>query len=185
MNRVFEPRGYFTVPDGTDVSAFLNATDLTQADVPWNAVGDMSIAQGRINPGVRSWVHVHHVVTQVTYLLAGELTVRMKEANTPEPYELVLKPGQAVLVQPGTLFQLQNEGNALAKVLYLVSPSYVSEVEGQEVRYDDATLVAKTWKEIVGADYDLPTINASASEAKLQRREAIRRIARRKGVLGR
>jgi hypothetical protein len=37
MNRVFQPRGYFTVPDGTAVSAFLNATDATQDDVPWGA----------------------------------------------------------------------------------------------------------------------------------------------------
>jgi hypothetical protein len=35
MKRVFEPRGFFTVPDGTDVSPFLNATDSKQPHVPW------------------------------------------------------------------------------------------------------------------------------------------------------
>ncbi len=35
MNRVFEARGYFTVPDGTEVSPFLNASDVMQKDVPW------------------------------------------------------------------------------------------------------------------------------------------------------
>jgi hypothetical protein len=49
MNRVFLPRDFFTVPDGTDVSAFLNATDLTQ-DVPWGALGEMSIAAGCVRP---------------------------------------------------------------------------------------------------------------------------------------
>lgn len=54
MKRTFERRGFFTVPDGTDVSPFLNATDSQQSDVPWGALGDMSVAAGRINPGVAS-----------------------------------------------------------------------------------------------------------------------------------
>jgi hypothetical protein len=70
MQHVFEPRGYFTVPDGTDVSPFLNATDVNQRDVPWGALGEMSIASGRIKPGVNSWVHIFPAVTQVTYLLS-------------------------------------------------------------------------------------------------------------------
>ena len=40
MNRVFSARGFFTVPDGTDVSPFLNATDVMQDDVPGRAGRD-------------------------------------------------------------------------------------------------------------------------------------------------
>ena len=89
MKRIFQPLGYFTIPDGTDVSPFLNATDVQQPDVPWDALGEVSIAAGRISPNVRSWIHVHYVVTQVTYLLAGTLTVRMKDASAAEPHDLV------------------------------------------------------------------------------------------------
>jgi mannose-6-phosphate isomerase-like protein (cupin superfamily) len=133
MNHVFTPRGYFTVPDGTEVCSFLNATDVTESDVPWGALGEMSIATGRIGPKVHSWVHIHPAVTQVTYVYSGGLTVRMRDASSPEPYDLELRPGQAVVSEPGTLFQLRNDSDAAAEVLYIVSPSYVFEMEGGEV----------------------------------------------------
>jgi hypothetical protein len=48
MNRIFTAGHYFTVPDGTDVSPFLNATACEQSDLAWGALGDMSIAAGRL-----------------------------------------------------------------------------------------------------------------------------------------
>ena len=158
MNRIFQARGYTTVPDGTDVSAFLNATDTTQDDVPWGALGEMSIASGRIGPHVHSWVHVHPAVTQVTYLLAGKLTVRMKDTAAVEPYDLPLAVGQAVVVGPGTLFQLRNFSEVTAEVLYIVSPSYVFEKECGEVRYDDAIRLTRTWEELAASNYDVPSL---------------------------
>jgi hypothetical protein len=56
VNRVFQPRRFFKVPDGTQVSAFLNATDSSQIDIPKNALRDVSVAAGKIGPGVHSWV---------------------------------------------------------------------------------------------------------------------------------
>jgi mannose-6-phosphate isomerase-like protein (cupin superfamily) len=170
------------VPDGTDVSAFLNATDVTQDDVPWGALGEMSIASGRVGPKVHSWVHVHPAVTQVTYLVAGELTVRMKDAADVDPYDLSLAAGQAVVSQPGTLFQLRNESDAVAELLYIVSPSYVFEMEGTEVRHDDAILVARTWDEVAAANYDLPALKVGHYEATARRAEALHRVAKRKGA---
>src|SRR5580765_5693383 len=127
MNRIFSARGFSTARDGTEVSPFLNATDVTQDDVPWSALGEMSIAAGRIGAKVHSWVHVIPAVTQVTYVCSGRLTVRMKDLASPEPYDLELRPGHAVVTQPGTLFQLRNDADAAANVLYIVSPSYVFE----------------------------------------------------------
>jgi mannose-6-phosphate isomerase-like protein (cupin superfamily) len=179
MNRVFEPRGYFRVPDGTDVSAFLNATDATQDDVPWGVLGEMSIAAGRISPGVHSWVHMHPAVTQVTYLAAGQLAIRMKDPSSAEPYELSLRVGQAVVSEPGTLFQLRNDGEEVADVLYIVSPSYVFEMEGNDV-HDDAILVARTWEEL--ASHDAPALKMTSYEARARHAESLRRLARRKGI---
>jgi mannose-6-phosphate isomerase-like protein (cupin superfamily) len=180
MKRLFQPRGYFTVPDGTDVSAFLNATDVSQDDIPWGALGEMSIASGRIGPKVHSWVHVHPLVTQVTYLSAGTLTVRMKDVSCAEPYDLALQAGQAAVAEPGTLFQLRNDSDIPAEVLYVVSPSYVFEMENGEVQYDDAILVARTWEELAVSNYDSAELKLRADEARARRAEAMRRLALRK-----
>ena len=183
MNRIFQARGYFTVPDGTDVSPFLNATDVNQDDVPWGALGEMSIAAGRIGPKVHSWVHIHPAVTQVTYVRSGGLTVRMKDASSSEPYDLAVQAGQAVVSQPGTLFQLRNDGETAAEVLYIVSPSYVFEMEAGEVKHDDAILVARTWEEVAASNYDLPALTVGHYEAGARRAEALRRVGTRKGVV--
>jgi mannose-6-phosphate isomerase-like protein (cupin superfamily) len=183
MKQVFQPLGYFTIPDGTNVSPFLNGTDVQQLGVPWDALGDMSIASGRVPPSLHSGIHVHPVVTQVTYLLAGTLTVRMKDAFHAEPYDLRLEPGQAVVTQPGTLFQLRNDDNAVAEVLYIASPAFVFETDGGRVRYCDAPLVARTWDELSATSDDIPAMRATPYEARASREESMRRLAAQKGRL--
>jgi len=185
MNKIFEPRGFFTVPDGTDVSPFMNATDAMQQDVPWGALGDMSIAAGRIGPGVSSWIHVHPIVTHVTYLVSGHLGIRMKEAKAPKPYDLELRVGAAVLTEPGTLFQLQNTSDEIAEVLYIVSPSYAFEVDDGKVVYNDAVLVAETWEDLRAAHYDLAAFRTLRDQATASRAEAMRRLPAQKGIFRR
>ena len=181
MNRVFKPRGYIRVPDDTYVSAFLNATDASQNDVPWGMLGEMSIAAGRIEPGATSWVHMHPVVTQVTYVVAGQLSIRMKDASAEKPHDLELHPGEAVLSEPGTLCQLRNTSEGVAEVLYIVSPSYVFEMVGDQVVYDDAVLVAKTWEELEATKYTVPTLKVSKPEVVASRAESKRRLVAQKG----
>ena len=48
MNKVFKAERFFTVPDGTDVGPFLNASDTNQKGVPWGALNEVTIAAGRI-----------------------------------------------------------------------------------------------------------------------------------------
>ncbi|KRB36153.1 cupin domain-containing protein [Microbacterium sp. Root180] len=176
MNRVFEASGYFTVPDGTDVSAFLNATDATERDLPWDALGELSIASGRVPAGVHSWVHVHPVVTQVTYVLSGRLTIRMKDEAAAFS-DNTLGPGQAVLTRPGTLYQLRNDAEVDAHVLYIVTPSYVFHMDGDEILYDDAVLVARTWEEVLEHEYRMPQLAFDVDDVQARRaaaREALR-----------
>ena len=182
MNRVFQARGFFRVPDLTDVSPFLNATDVMQEDVPWDALGDMGIAAGRIGPGVHSVIHVHPVVTQVTYVTDGMLTVRMREAASQAPYDLSLSRGQAVVTRPGTLFQLRNDSDAPADVLYIVSPSYVFEKEGDDIRYDDAVLMTKSWDNPAITGFDVAAFRNLVDRTQTARADALRRLAARKGV---
>jgi mannose-6-phosphate isomerase-like protein (cupin superfamily) len=181
MNRVFEPRGYCQVPDGTDVSPFLNATDVKQTDVPWGALGDMSIAAGRIPPGVNSAVHMRPATTEVTYLLSGSLMIRMKDANAVEPYALELQPGQAVIEEPGTLVQFRNVGDVVAEVLYITTPTYVVEkTEDGEIFYDESIVVAPTWEQLEAVGYDVPALRYSLTERSARREEALRRLRARK-----
>lgn len=179
MNRIFEPKGYFTVPDGTDVSAFLNASDSTQDLLPGGAIGDMSIASGRIEPGVESWIHCLPLLAQVTYVVSGHLTVRMRDPGDREPYRLELVRGQAAVTRPGTFLQLQNEGDIAAEVLYIVSPSFVFEKEGEDILYDDAVLVAQSWDE-PAATNSSNEIMKTAHELRARRAKAKRRLAARK-----
>ncbi len=146
MKRVFRPGNFFTVPDGTEVSAFLNATDSTIADIPSGVLEGMSIAAGRIAPGTRSKIHVHPVVTQVTYVLSGDLTVKMKDPGEAQPYVLEVATGSAVISEPGAMVQLCNETEQSVEVLYIVTPSYVFETgEDGQMIHDDSIQVAEDW----------------------------------------
>jgi hypothetical protein len=104
----------------------------------------------------------------------------MKDANVAEPYDLNLRPGQAVISKPGTLFQLRNVSDAVAEVLYIVTPSYVFETEGDGVFYDDSIMIAPTWEQLEAAGYDVPPIRYSPTERSARRAEALRRLAARK-----
>jgi hypothetical protein len=123
---------------------------------------------------------MHPLVTQVTYLHAGSLTIWMKEPNRSTRYSLTLNAGQAVLTEPCTLFQLRNSGPSAAEVLYIASPSYVFEMVGDKVVYDDAVLVAKTWEELEAAKFEVPALRVSPEETKVIRTESLRRLQARK-----
>lgn len=182
MSRSYRPRDYFQLPDGTRLSAFLNATDTTRTDIPWNLPGDVSIASGLIEPKVESWVHLHPVVTQTTYVVSGEVRVRVKTATDERPRQVEVGAGQAVVAQPGTLFQITNPGDSPASVLYIASPSYVFELDSDgNLAYDDAVLIAQTWDELERAGYDIPAVNMTPYEAQARRLESTRRIARMRG----
>ncbi len=167
MKRVFKAGQYFTVPDGTEVSPFLNASDVMQVDVPWGLLGEMSIASGRMRSGVHSWVHIHPAVTQVTYVTGGRLTIRMKERDALEPYDLNVATGHAVVSEPGTLFQLRNDSGEDAEVLYIVSPSYA--FEGEEGKPHGTT--TQSWWPRLGRSWPAQTMMPRPFEKRTTRLE--------------
>lgn len=137
LNRVFRPGGFVPAPDGTEVDAFLNPADARTARLPGMPEG-VGLAAGRIGPGVTSAIHVHPVVTQVTYVVAGELTVRMRESEGVAPLECAVGPGEAVVAEPGMPIQFANRTETAVHVLYVTSPAYVT---SDEDGYDDAILL--------------------------------------------
>ena len=137
LKGLFRPGGFVPAPDGTEIDPFLNPADARTAGVPGMPDG-FSVAAGRIGPGVTSAIHVHPVVTQVTYVVAGELTVRTRESEGAGPRECAVGPGEALVAEPGMPIQFANRTDTAVHVLYVTSPAYVTSGDDG---YDDAVLL--------------------------------------------
>jgi hypothetical protein len=173
MNRVFSISEPFEVPDGTMLSPFLNPSD-SMSGLPFDFRSGVSISAGLIRPHTSSKIHVMPFVTQVTFVRAGDLFVRMKGRADREPYSQRVGVAQAVLTEPGTFLELTNEQDAVCEVLYVVSPAYLFEVAGGRVVYDDSVVLDESWVELAEKRWQFrhPTIE--------DRREAERRLSQRR-----
>ena len=170
MTATLQPRGFAPAADGTEVDAFLNATDGAPGEFNLAALGDVSVAAGRLRPGVRSAIHAHPVVTQLTYVIAGQLATRTQDAAYAPPREAIVAAGEALLTAPGTLVELRNDGAEDVRVLYIVTPSYVVERAGSRVVYEDAVLLD---------DWQGPLSAAVRAKAHTARAAALERLAMR------
>lgn len=170
LDGALKPGGFIPALDGTEVDAFLNATDGVPGAFGSGTLGDVSVAVGRLAPGVRSAIHAHPVVTQLTYVVAGQLTTRTQDAQDAPPREVIVNPGEALLTEPGNLLELRNDGNEWVRTLYIVTPSYAVERDGDSVIYEDAVLLE---------DWCGPLSATARAEAREARDAALARLARR------
>jgi mannose-6-phosphate isomerase-like protein (cupin superfamily) len=132
VERVFRIGQEIAVPDGTVVRPLFQPPD----------GGPFSIAAGELAPGTRSKVHVLPRGTQVTFVLSGTLTVRMRGPADRAPYALRLGPHEACLTLPGERLQLENATAAAVRVLYVVAPPYRAETDAAgNVLHEDAVLL--------------------------------------------
>ena len=137
MKTLFEPGGFVTARDGTEIDPFLNPVDASEGvDALPGIFSRVSAAAGRLRPGVRSAIHVHPVVAQITYVLSGRLTVRTLERGEHAPQAFDVDAGAAVVTEAGVPVQLVNDTQTDVTVLYIVSPPYVS-----DDAFDDAVLL--------------------------------------------
>jgi mannose-6-phosphate isomerase-like protein (cupin superfamily) len=178
MNRIFDPQGFFAVPDGTLVSPFLNPMD-SKSGLPPALGVTFSLARGTIEGHRESKIHIHPHVVQVTYVLNGTLVIKMKDSSTAEPYELSLESAQAALIGSGTFLQLINRGDAPASVLYIVGPPYVFEMDDDgNLVYDDAVVLDEDWDQLSRVDWDPPRLREELTSFA-SRQQAIERIVSR------
>ena len=175
LDGALKPGGFIPALDGTEVDAFLNATDGAPGPFGRGALGDVSVAVGRLAPGVRSAIHAHPVVTQLTYVVAGQLTTRTQDAQDAPPREVIVNPGEALLTEPGNLLELRNDGDEWVRTLYIVTPTYVVERHGDSVIYEDAVLL-EDWCGPLSAVARAKA--REAREAALARLSAARRTTR-------
>ena len=182
MNRIFKIGPMFAIPDGTKVCPFLNPLDSNEKDLSPQLLSGMSIAAGEIAPSVQSKIHLHPIVSQVTWVIEGRLRVMMKGVPDSAPYSLDLEPEQAALTPPKTFFQLINPSDAsTVRVLYLTTPDYVFEMEGDRVNYDDAVILDQDWEQLTEQNWKVGALENLPDIAR-RRQEAIFRITNRKQV---
>ena len=157
MDHIFKMGHGFQVPDGTWVYGFLNPKD-PQSGLPWNLVEGFNMSGGEIAPHSHSKIHLHPLVTQVTYVICGNLDVKMKDPTAPEPYLLHLHPEQAIITCPGTFLQLINPAGVTCRVFYLVSPPYVFEMDADQIIYDDALVLDESWQDLENLGWKPPAL---------------------------
>jgi hypothetical protein len=179
---IFRPVSFVPAADGTEVCAFLNPLDARstfRAHPGGDAIG---MAAGRIGPGVRSAIHVHPVLTQITYVTAGTLTVLMREPDEAGPSRLQVPAGSATLTAAGTLLQLCNETDRIVEVLYMSAPAYVLETAADgSIRYEDALMLGTDWDEQAVRDWGVGASEQARRRATSRRAEAAQRIAKGAG----
>jgi len=145
VKRIFSIGKGVRVSDSTKVFPLLNCGD-SNSGLPGDLLENFSLAAGEIEPLRHSKIHLMPLVTQVTFVLQGELEAWMKDADQIEPYSLRLKAEQAILTRPGTFLQFRNPTGLPCRVLYIVSPAYVFLREGERVVYDDSVGMEEDWE---------------------------------------
>ncbi len=177
MNRVFGIEGGFTVPDGTTVYPFLNSKNSTSG-LPWDLLDGFSLSAGDIEPHSKSKIHIMPQVTQVTFVVRAELEIAMKDSQVRDPYTLWLTEQQAVVTQPGTFFQLINPTAVACRVLYIVSPPYVFDMQDGQILYDDTIAFDEDWQALAELNWRPPALLTGQITAE-DREAALDRLVRR------
>ena len=162
MKTLFEPGGFVAARDGTEIDPFLNPADSSEeVDALPGIFGRMSAAAGRLRAGVTSAIHVHPVVSQITYVVSGRLTVKTLRRGQRVPEEFDVRTGAAVVSEAGVPVQFLNNTQEDVAVFYVVSPGYVS-----DDAYDEAIMLD---------DWNRSLSDADLARARERRAAALRR----------
>ena len=175
MNYVFKIKNEIIVPDGTKVYPFLNPRD-SESHLPWDLSGDVSLAVGEIAPHSQSKIHIHPLVTLITWVISGMLQIKMKEPESADPYIVTLNAQEAALTKTQTFLQHINTADELCRVLYIVSPAYVFLKEANETLvYDDAVVTDLDWDALAEQQWQLPSV-FDHDQVKTNREKALARL---------
>lgn len=175
MQRIFKTPGPIVVPDGTKLYELIGPRILTELGLRTN--DGLSVAIGELPAGIESKVHVHPVVWHFTWVRSGTLTVKMKDPETEQPYELEVPTDHGVLTEPGTFFQLINRSEEDCEVYYFVGPAFVFEQNPEgKVLYNDAVVFEHSWKELEKYKWNPPELPSYFDQTQL-RTESLYRAA--------
>ena len=171
MNKIFDADTGVVVPDGTEVFEIFGPGTLARKG--FEVRDEQSLALGVLPAGIRSKVHVHPIVTHLTYVLSGTLTVKMKDASTHAPYTLQVQQGQSVFTAPGTFFQLINDSASVCRVLYIVGPAFVFALNNDgSIFYNDQIVPDLSWEQLAEQGWTIPELQDLPGIAA-QRKQAL------------
>ncbi len=104
----------FLAPDGIEILPFA---------LP--GLAHLSCVEGRIPPRPEPYpVHMHGALEQVTYVLAGRVTVETWDAAANAVSRFDAGPGEAFVTLPGQTLSYANAGPETARVLFICAPAY-------------------------------------------------------------
>ena len=109
-----DERRAFHAPDGIAILPFA---------LP--GLAHLSFVEGRISPRPEPYpIHLHGALEQVTYVLAGRITVRTWDAETGKLATFLAEAGDAFVTLPLQTLAFANAGQAEARVLFICAPAY-------------------------------------------------------------
>jgi mannose-6-phosphate isomerase-like protein (cupin superfamily) len=110
-------------PDGIPIHLVLCDFHTAGQEAAMGSMRFVGLAEGRIPPG--EWgVHAHCSLEQITYVLEGEVVVRMRDLFGSEVHTVTLQPGQALATLPAQTLSFANAGESAARVLFICAPPY-------------------------------------------------------------
>jgi hypothetical protein len=112
-HRADEGQAFFA-PDGIEILPFA---------LP--GLGHLSFVEGRIPPRAEPYpIHLHGALEQVTYVLAGRITVTTWDTAQGEAATFEATSGDAFVTLPLQTLSFANAGPAVARVLFICAPAY-------------------------------------------------------------
>jgi mannose-6-phosphate isomerase-like protein (cupin superfamily) len=100
----------FTTVDGSIIR------ELMHPDIHGNH--NQSLAEATVSAGDITRLHKHHSSEELYFITQGEGEMTLGSRK------ILLKPGDTVLIRPGTPHQIENKGDVDLKILCCCSPSY-------------------------------------------------------------
>lgn len=83
-----------------------------------HAVKQQSLAEASIPPACQTQLHCHHVTEEIYHILQGKGEMTLGEQRFP------VKPGDSILILPGTAHRIENTGNESLRILCCCAPAY-------------------------------------------------------------
>ena len=82
---------------------------------------NQSLAEARVTPGTETQRHLHRLTEELYHITQGEGLMSLGDETFP------VKPGDTVLIPPGTPHAIRNEGENALIILCCCSPAYSHE----------------------------------------------------------
>jgi mannose-6-phosphate isomerase-like protein (cupin superfamily) len=106
-------------------SAFAAPDGITILPFALRGLAHLSFVEGRIPPRPEPYpIHLHGALEQVTYVLAGRITVTTWDAAHGTAATFDAAPGDAFLTLPLQTLAFANAGPEEARVLFICAPAY-------------------------------------------------------------